>query len=237
MRRLLFTAAFAATIGLFAAPSASAQQSFNFYIGGFIPHGEQFGDGHISGRTPDDVLTNNADFLVFNLHDFHNVTLGGEWLIGLTDNFEAGLGVGYFQRTVPAVYLNFINEDGSEIQQDLRLRIVPFSATVRFLPLGRHDAFQPYIGAGVGVFVWNYRENGQFIDPDGLVFRDTFTGSGGTVGPVILGGARFPIGSVDLGGEIRYQSGSGNLPASQGFAGSKIDLGGFNYLFTMNFRF
>ncbi len=237
MRRLLFSAVFATTIGLFAAPAASAQQSFNFYVGAFVPHGDQFGDGTITGRTPDDVLTNNADFLAFNLHDFHNVTFGGEWLFALTDHIDAGLGVGYYQRTVPSVYLNFVNENGSEIDQDLRLRIVPFSATIRLLPLGHHDAFQPYVGAGVGVLAWNYRENGQFIDSGNNIFRGTFTGSGATVGPLVFGGARFPIGSVDIGGEIRYQSGSGDLPASQSFAGSKIDLGGFNYLFTMNFRF
>jgi len=237
MRRLLLSAAFAAALGLFAPATASAQQSFNFYVGGFIPHGDQLASGNISGRTADDVLTNNSDFLAFNLRDFRGATIGGEWLFGLTENLEAGLGVGYYQKTVPTVYLDFVNANGSEIEQDLRLRVVPFTATVRFLPLGRHDAFRPYIGAGVGIYAWNYQESGQFVASDSSIFRDTFTGSGSAAGPVVLGGARFPIGSVDVGGEIRYQAASGKLPASEGFAGSKIDLGGFNYLFTINFRF
>ena len=37
--------------------------------------------------------------------------------------------------------------------------------------------------------------------------------------------------------EIRYQSAEGKLPNDQGFAGPKIDLGGMNYLFTLNFKF
>jgi hypothetical protein len=236
MRRLLFSAALAATLGLFAAPPASAQQSFNFYVGGFIPRGGQFSSGEVNGRTPDDVLTNNSSFLAFNLGDFHGVTFGGEWLFALTNHLEAGLGVGFYQRTAPAVYFDFVNDNGSEIVQDLRLRVVPFTATVRFLPLGHH-AFEPYVGGGVGVYWWNYRESGQFIDSSSNVFQGEFSGTGGSVGPVILGGARVPIGGLSVGGEIRYQAGSGSLPASEDFAGSKIDLGGFNYLFTMNFKF
>ena len=47
---------------------------------------------------------------------------------------------------------------------------------------------------------------------------------------------------VDLGFEARYQSAKGDLPANQGFGFDisptpKIDLGGFNYLFTVNVRF
>jgi opacity protein-like surface antigen len=238
MRRLLFSAVLAVALGFLAAPASAQQQSVNIYIGGFFPHGDQLSSGNVTGRTPDDVLTANSVFLAFDFHNFNGATIGGEWLFGLGDHFDGGLGVGYYQKTVPSVYFDLVNANGSEISQDLRLRVVPFTATVRFLPLGHTDAFKPYIGAGVGVFSWNYQENGQFVDLNNNIFVGTFTGSGAAVGPVVLGGAQFPIGKqVDLGAEIRYQNASGNLPAAQGFAGSKIDLGGFNYLFTMNFKF
>jgi hypothetical protein len=45
------------------------------------------------------------------------------------------------------------------------------------------------------------------------------------------------LGQFDPGFEVRYQSATGDLPASQTFAGPRIDLGGFNYLFTFNIRF
>jgi len=54
---------------------------------------------------------------------------------------------------------------------------------------------------------------------------------------VILGGVRVPVGSWGIGGEIRYQSAKGDLPTDQDFAGTRLDLGGFNYLFTVNVRF
>src|SRR5262249_41475173 len=127
----------------------------------------------------------------------------------------------------------------TEIEQDLKLRVVPFTATIRFLPLGSHDALVPYVGVGVGVFNFRYSESGQFIGTDGKVFSPDrpFVGSGSATSPVILGGLGVPIGHWGVGGEVRWQSAEGNLPSDQDFAGSKIDLGGFNYLFTVNVRF
>ena len=138
---------------------------------------------------------------------------------------------------MPTVYNDFVNSNGTEIAQELQLRIVPFTATVRWLPLGHHNGVEPYIGAGVGVFNYNYSETGQFLATDNSIFAGSFSGSGTATGPVILGGVRVPVGSWGVGGELRYQSAEGNLPADQDFSGSKIDLGGFTYTFTINVRF
>src|SRR5262249_34246921 len=139
MRRFMLSIAGVVLVaGFFATPSAFAQrlksypsetQSINFLIGGFSPRGED-------SRGTADVLFKNGDFLTFDFKDFNGVTVGGEWLVSLGDLFDAGLGIGYYQRTSPAVYTNFVNSNGSEIEQDLKLRIVPITATVRFLPLG-----------------------------------------------------------------------------------------------------
>jgi hypothetical protein len=234
MRRyLLSLSAIVLVTGFIATPVAFAQQSLNLYVGGFAPRSED-------ARIGDDVLVQNRDFLSFNINDFNGGTVGGEWLIALGDKFDAGLGLGFYQRTVPSVYTNYVNNDGSEIEANLKLRIVPFTATVRFLPLGHRAAIQPYIGAGAGAFRWRYSETGQFVDftdPRRTIFRGNFVGSGSAAGPVVVGGVRVPLGSTAIGGEIRYQSAQGNLRSDQGFAGSKIDLGGFAYLLTFNIRF
>jgi outer membrane protein W len=231
MRRLI-PAGFVTLVvlGFVGTPAASAQQQVSFSIGGFSPHSE-------GSRSRDDVLINDEDFLAFRISDFGGPIVGGEFLTALGDNFDAGFGVGYYQRTVPTVYTDFVNANGTEIQQDLRLRIVPFTATVRWLPIGHHNGVEPYIGAGVGVFNYHYRESGQFLATDNSIFNGTFEGSGTATGPVILGGVRIPVGSWGVGGEIRYQSAEGKLPADQDFSGSKIDLGGFTYTFTINVRF
>jgi opacity protein-like surface antigen len=137
---------------------------------------------------------------------------------------------------VPSVYAFLVEDDGTEIEQDLRLRVVPFSATVRLLPFGRDTAIQPYVGAGIAVLSWRYSEVGEFVDFDGLVFQGRFVETGTDTGPLVLVGARFPAGNWTVGGEVRYQRAEGELPADE-FLGSSIDLGGFNYLLTFTARF
>jgi hypothetical protein len=228
MRRILLAFAIVAVV---MTPSiASAQQSLNFSIGGFVPRGED-------GRANTDVLVNNRDFLAFNIKDFNGAVFGAEWLAGLGDKFEAGLGAGYYARTVPAVYLDFVNANGTEIEQDIKLRVVPFTATVRFLPMGHHNGIEPYIGGGVGVLAWRYSETGQFLATDSSIFRDSFVTKGSASGPLILGGIRIPVGSMGIGFEVRHQSAEGKIPSDQDFAGTTIDLGGFTYNFTVHVRF
>ncbi len=235
MRRMIWAGVHAcavlAVMAVVMAPvKASAQQSLNFSIGGFVPRAED-------ARTRDDVLVNNLDFLAFNIEDFKGATVGAEWLASMGDKFEAGLGVGFYQRSTPAVYLGFTNSNGTEIEQDIKLRVVPFTATVRFLPMGHSGGIEPYIGGGVGVLSWRYSESGQFLATDRTIFRDTFVGKGSATGPVILGGVRFPLGAWGAGFELRHQSAEGKLPAEEDFAGNKIDLGGFTYNFTVHVRF
>jgi outer membrane protein W len=216
-------------VGVLDSPGAFAQQRLNFYAGQFFPRGE-------SSRDPNDVLVNNLDFLVFDIKDFKAPTFGAEYLAGLGDRFEAGLGIGYQSKSVPSLYADFVNSNGNEIEQELKLRVIPATATIRFLPLG-NDNLTPYIGAGVGIFNWRYTETGEFLATDGTIFRDNFIGTGSQVGLVVLGGVRVPLGNWGIGGEVRYQKAEADLPADQEFAGSKIDLGGISGLFTVNVRF
>ena len=227
MRRMILAVA---AVVLLVPTVASAQQSINFSVGGFVPRGED-------GRDREDVLVNNLDFLAFNIKDFNGATFGAEWLASLGKNFEAGLGTGYYARTVPTVYLDFVNLNGTEIEQDIKLRVVPFTATIRFLPLGHHNGIEPYIGGGVGVLAWRYSETGEFLATDSSIFRGNFVTNGSASGPLFLGGIRIPVGSWGIGFEARHQSGEGKIPAEDDFAGTKIDLGGFTYNFTVHVRF
>src|SRR4051794_24180487 len=132
MRRLLTIAAVALTLGLALASTASAQQGFSVYLGAFTPQG-------IDSRGSDDVLYQNSTFLStlnsprgIDMNEFNGFTFGGEYLIGFGPHFEAGLGVGFYQKTAPAVYTDLVNATGQEIFQDIKLRVYPFSATVKF---------------------------------------------------------------------------------------------------------
>ena len=228
--RLIPVLMLACTVAVLVPATASAQQTLNFSLGVFTPRGE---DARVAG----DVLNANRTFLFFDIKDFKSASIGGEWLVPFNEFFEGGAGIGFTRRTVPTVYTDFVDVDGSEIEQELRLRTVPISFTVRALPLGQSNPFQPYFGVGLNVVNWRYSESGDFIDFNNnrAIFRDSFVASGTATGPVVLGGIRFGGQSLTAGGEIRYSAAKADMPSD--FAGTRIDLGGWTYNFTMGVRF
>jgi hypothetical protein len=217
-------------VALIAVPPAAAQQTLNVTIGQFAPLGE---DARVAG----DVLNVNRTFLLFDHEQFDSPSIGAEWLIPLGDFVEAGAGVSVSRRTVASVYQDFVDSDGTEIDQDLRLRLVPLAFTIRLLPLGQFSPVQPYVGAGLGIVNWRYSETGEFVDfgAGNEIFRDAFTANGSVTAPIVLGGIRFAGRRASVGGEVRYQKGEADLDDQ--FAGSKLDLGGWTYNVTLGVRF
>ena len=229
MRRLLIGLALLCGSVVFDARPALAQQTFNVSLGYFTVRGQ---DARVTG----DVLNANRNFLTFDVKDFNGASIGGEWLFPVGKFLEAGAGVSFTRRTVPTVYTRKINANGSEIEQALRLRMVPAAFTFRVLPLGQDVGFQPYLGGGLAVIAWRYAESGSFVDTrDNSIFNNSYVASGTATGPVALGGIRFAGDSMATGFEIRYQAAKADLPAP--FAGPHIDLGGWSYLFTLGARF
>ena len=211
------------------AQPALAQQTFNVSLGYFTPRGE---DARVTG----DVLNANRNFLEFDVKDFNGASIGGEWLFPVGRYIEAGAGVSFTRKTVPTVYSRLLNANGSEIEQELRLRLIPAALTFRVLPLGQDRGFQPYIGGGLGIISWRYSESGQFVDTrDSSIFNNSYSASGTKTGPVAMGGIRFAGDSIATGFEVRYQAAEADLAPP--FAGPKLDLGGWSYLFTLGARF
>jgi hypothetical protein len=222
-----------------AAPAQAQDQGFSVSLGYFAPRGE-------GGRVDGDVLNANrcvdtaflCEPLLFDVGDFGGATIGGEYVIGVGQYVEAAVGAGFYQRTVPSIYEFVTRPDGSEIEQDLKLRVVPLTATLKFVPTGRDAGLQPYVGAGIAALRWSYSETGEFVDAvDSSIFRDSFSAEGTEIAPVIFGGIRGPIGaSTMLGGEVRYQRADVELPEDE-FLGDRLDLGGLTFQATLTWRF
>jgi hypothetical protein len=225
---------------LMCATVASAQdlgkQTVNFTLGYFTPLG-------FDSRDIDDVLIANSTFLqtrgrsFLDLDEFNGASVGGEWLFPLARHIEGGIGVSYTSQTSHTVYADFVDPDGTEIDQDLKLRLTPIAFTVRLIPVSPRSPFQPYVGGGIGLISWKYTEVGEFVDFNAgrEIFNGNFEDSGTNVGPVFLGGIRFAGEAFSTGFEIRYQHAKGDLGSD--FAAPKIDLGGWTYNFTAGVRF
>jgi hypothetical protein len=216
------------------ATPAYAQQTLNFQFGLFTPKGED-------ARVENDALVDNLDFLAFDLKDFNGPIVGAEWLVPLGNYIEAGAGLGFYRRTVSSVYADFTHADDSEIEQDLRFRIIPIAFTMRVLPLGQDAGIQPYFGGGLGVMAWRYSETGEFVDftRGGAIFRNSYVASGNATGPVALGGIRFAGDSFSAGFEARFQGADAELGRqfSTATVEPRIDLGGWTYHATVGIRF
>jgi hypothetical protein len=215
-----------------AAPASAQQQSVSVNLGGFFVRGTD-------GRINDDVLVQNLDFLVYLVDDFDAFTISGEYLFGFGEYLEAGAGLGFYSRSVPTVYGGVVDDDGTEVEQKLKLRIAPITLTARFLPLGRRGPVEPYVGGGVAFYNWRYSESGEFVDfRDGTIFTERYIAQETDIGPVFIAGLRVPTSQLfAIGAEFQYQGGKGTVGVENGFYADKIDLGGYNALVTLQFRF
>lgn len=213
--------------------AGTGNSTVNFTIGYFALKG-------LDSRVSDDVLLGDLQDgqpLLFEIKDFNSAVFGGEYLFGIGSNFEAGVGLGFYQRTVPSVYANLTHSNGDEIEQDLKLRTVPVTFTGRFLLLPRGSSIEPYVGAGITAIRWRYSETGEFVDFDNSIFSSRYIADGTAAGPIVLAGIRFPFDAIVAGGEVRWQKAEGDIPADAGMLGTKIDLGGWTTNFTLGVRF
>ncbi len=243
-----------AVILLTAAPaSAQVVHSLHFGVGGFFPTG-------FDGRSDEDVLLRNAagepfvfdptlsDALLFEMKDFRSAYLFGEWNAAVTERVEVGASLGFSRKTVPTIYLDVVDDVTDEdLRQELRLRIIPITALVRFLPFGTPSTIQPYVGGGVSALPFSYSEEGEFVDSfSAEIFNARYRASGMAFGGVLFGGVRIPVNgdvfAVTL--ELRRQFGRGDLGTDledadeeNDFLADKIDLGGTQFTGGLLIRF
>jgi len=230
---------------LFAAVAAPASaqivQSVSFGAGFFQPRGfdrRVDGDVLVANLTQPDVLPGVSGSLSFDIGEFRGMPLFGEWNLAINKRLEVSAGLSYFTNKVDSVYADLVNcplppcapPGGTEIEQELRLTMLPISGLVRFFPMGDPTGIQPYLGGGVAAIRFTYTETGEFVDTTTFeIFSDKYTAKGTAFGAIILGGVRFPLGGdvYGLTVEGKYQFANGKTGGfDAGFLGDKIDLSG-----------
>ena len=142
----------------------------------------------------------------------------------------------------------------------LNVSITPLQFSLKIAPFGRRGKVIPYLGAGVGLYLWSVKMQGDFIDfsdeyvyadPDGyedLVYPiyavDAMEGQNfGRIafGYQVFGGVQIPIANrltLDL--EAKYSSANGKMGTdpNEGFHGFQpLDLGGVLFSLGINYWF
>ena len=196
MRRSIIQCLAAVLLAPSAAASVSSAQSLNFSSAASRPRGEDC-------RSADDVLVDNllqhvsANPLAFDISDFsgadrwRRISGRRSATISMPASASAYLPADRAER-LPG----FDQRNGTEIEQDLKLRVVPFTATVRFLPLGpRATASSRTSAPASAILNWRYSESGEFVDAtDATIFRGTFVGRRHRDGSADSRRRRVPVG-------------------------------------------
>ncbi len=232
MRPIFRSIAAVAALALGVAPAAAqppgTEGSLRFRIGAFYPSGDSsFWDVNESTFTLD-------------RSDFNDTIVGASYVASIGNRLEIGFNVDVYDDIERSAYRDFVDEDGFPILHDTRLRIVPVSADVRFLPAGRYAARgkagrhlvrRPafFLGAGIGVSYWEYEEVGDFVASDLSIFFDRLKDSGTAFTTHVTAGVDFPVGPYwNVTGEGRY-SWSEATPGGdfRSLGLGDLDLGGF----------
>jgi hypothetical protein len=247
MRSVFRAGSLMVVLAAMAAPaSAQVIHSFTLGAGVFAPRSfdtRVAGDVLVANLTQPEVLPGVTGSLEFGIKKFRAYPVFGEWNVSFGNHVEIGAGVGFYQRAVNSRYADLVNgaRNNADIEQTLRLRVIPLTGVVRFLPFGEVGGFQPYVGVGVAVLNFRYSETGEFVDlSDFAIFQDRYVANGTAVGGLVLGGLRLPMGGdvYALTLEGRYQRAEGKTGGlNAGFLGDKIDLSGafFNIGFLIRF--
>ena len=189
-------------------------------------------------RASGELFTFVSDHLTVEKGDFSTPAMMGEVGFTITSRIQASGGVEFSRQTIGSEYRRFLDNRGEPINQKTTLSQTDVSGSVRIALLDRGRsisrlafvprAIAPYAGAGAGVYFYEFKQIGDFVDFATLrVFPDVFRSQGWTPSAHVFGGTEVRLRrQLFLDVEGRYVWAHGDLgPDFVGFDG--IDLDGF----------
>lgn len=166
---------------LFASLSAEAG-SVAVRIGKYTPRGES------------ELWEDNVETFDFVVSDFNALAGGVEFTFELNEFVDLAVGIDGYSRTVGSNYRDFVRDEGTEIVQDLHLEVAPITVGLRLLPVGKFQFLLPYVAGGFGIYPYEYREEGEFIDFATFeIFEDLFLDRGVGTGTYAAAGLEVPV--------------------------------------------
>jgi hypothetical protein len=199
--------------------------------------------GYAEPSGDSDVFDQNDRETTFETNDLASFagTIGYDHFLGDYVNLGGSVSFQYADTDVADVDFEF--ENGSPIFRTISLQMIPLEANIRFLPTGRDASIIPYFGGGVGLYLWEYEEIGDFVinrnsdNPE--IISGTAFSDGADPGFHVEGGVYIPFGrSVAFAAEGKYWKAEGDLDP-EGFdpAFEPIDLSGFQISGGVSFWF
>ena len=196
-----------------AEPAAAQQRDFlfgkpNVTLGARLGLAVPTAGSEIFDFTTEELTVERGDFAAI---DFE-VELG----VRLRDRLDLALNIGHSESLTRSEFRDLVGADDLPIEQTTRFQLTPVTLGVKAYLRDRGRAvsqfawvpytWSPYVAAGGGLILYEFSQQGEFVDYDTLdIFHNTFTSEG--VAPTVYGGAGIEL---SLGrhllatGEARY---------------------------------
>jgi len=187
-----------------------------------------------------DYFNDKALDFAFDASDFEDNSFGVSYVRYMSDHLGVQIGVTGYEGTAQPFYLDFVEDDGSNIVHTNDVETTAVTAGLLYHLFDRDGAVIPYIGVGGGLYSYDLIENGDFIDfgtDPASIFTDRFAASGETFGFYFQAGIEVPLGSNwSIFGEAKWHRAEDDLEDDfDGFG--ELDLssqeisGGFSWSF------
>ena len=132
------------------------------------------------------------------MNDFRAWNLAIEGGANLHDRIDLVFGFEYMKRSKSSEFRDWVDENGLPITQETFYSQFPLTvgAKILLIPRGRQvgrytwvpSVFVPYVGGGVGVFRYRFKQSGDFVDSETLDIFSANLESSGWTSIVYLGG-------------------------------------------------
>jgi opacity protein-like surface antigen len=215
-----------------------------------------------------DFWTTEFDQMTITKSGFQETSFGFNYELFLTRSVSLVFGLDTFSKSKSGFYKDYVGyqfEQGdfafpSDYYGDyqpahtIRYSVTPLQVSVKLTPFGRRVKLIPYLGAGVGLYLYNLRMSGDMIDfsdefiytdDEGaqvpvypIVYVDAHESDFGRIGfgYQVFGGLMYPIGNrMTIDAMAQINKASVGMKSFQGF--DPLDLGGFQVSIGFNYWF
>jgi opacity protein-like surface antigen len=213
-----------------------------------------------------DLWTTEFENMTFAKDSFVDAIVGFEYEYTINRNLSLVFEISSFSKNKAGDYKDWVGDyiegygyfaypkgviDGYAISHVFGVSITPLQVSFKFSPVGRRAFIRPYFGAGVGVYFWRCRLEGdtplfdeahEWYDVDYGVYIyeiwESYVRDENNInfGWHVMAGLSFPLGvRMSIFGEFKYNKAQGELDKFEGF--EPFDLSGSQISFGFSYRF
>jgi opacity protein-like surface antigen len=238
---------------IFLIPSLAFSNIFTFKAGLFIP------------RAQSDLWTTEFENMSFSKTNYTTTNFGFAYEYFLTREASLVIGVDSYSKNKFGSYEGLVGfeliegyfafpiedyEGNFFPAHAFNISITPIQLSLKLTPMGRTGKFIPYVGGGVGLYLWNIRLNGDLVDfddvweyePDGIDIYpittvDAWESNRISFGYHAFGGVMVPFTKrMTFEVEFKYNRAQGELKeAFEGF--EPFDLSAYQISLGLNYWF